>query len=86
MKKRAVNALIWMLIILVVGSVFLFIIPEFKKEFDDWGSELPTSIHVVISISDFLSRYWYAFIPPTFLCLGAYVIVPTLVRKPEHPQ
>lgn len=80
LKRRAVIAAIWLAIFLIVGGVFLFIIPEWKELFLELGTDLPKWIVVVIKTSDFVSKYWYAFIPPIFTALLAYVVVPALVR------
>lgn len=83
-KKRFANAMVGLAIVLIVGGVLVFTIPRFKALWADLGSELPTWITVVVVISDFVSKYWYAIFPPIWTALAAYVVVPALVRKPEH--
>ena len=43
----------------VVGSfMFFYIIPQFKKIFDDFGTELPGLTAAMIAVSDFGINYW----------------------------
>ena len=64
LKKRVQGAMIYPVAVLmvaglIVGGIMYFIIPKFKKIFDDFGSKLPAITEVLISASDFIVNYWY---------------------------
>ena len=44
---------------LIVGFIMYYIIPKFKKIFDDFGTELPGMTVALINISDIVVHYWY---------------------------
>lgn len=44
---------------LIVGFIMYYIIPKFKKIFDDFGTELPGITVVLIKCSDSVVNYWY---------------------------
>ena len=44
---------------LIVGFIMYYIIPKFKKIFDDFGTELPGMTVLLISISNAVVNYWY---------------------------
>ena len=44
---------------LIVGFIMYYIIPKFKKIFDDFGTELPTMTVLLINISNAVVNYWY---------------------------
>ncbi len=44
---------------LIVGFIMYYIIPKFKKIFDDFGTELPGITVVLIKCSDNVVNYWY---------------------------
>ncbi len=44
---------------LIVGFIMYYIIPKFKKIFDDFGTELPGMTVALINISDVVVNYWY---------------------------
>jgi type IV pilus assembly protein PilC len=44
---------------LIVGFIMYYIIPKFKKIFDDFGTELPDMTVLLIGISDNVVNYWY---------------------------
>lgn len=44
---------------LIVGFIMYYIIPKFKKIFDDFGTELPGMTVMLIGISDAVVSYWY---------------------------
>jgi type IV pilus assembly protein PilC len=44
---------------LIVGFIMYFIIPKFKKIFEDFGTELPGMTVLLITMSDVIVRYFY---------------------------
>jgi len=51
---------------LIVGFVMYYIIPEFKKIFDDFGTELPQPTILLIKISDTVINFWLVLGLPLF--------------------
>jgi type IV pilus assembly protein PilC len=44
---------------LIVGFIMYYIIPKFKKIFEDFGTELPGMTVMLIGFSDAVVNYWY---------------------------
>ena len=64
LKKRVQGAMIYpsavmLVATLIVSGIMIFIIPKFKKIFDDFGSTLPLMTQVLIDASAFMANYWY---------------------------
>jgi type IV pilus assembly protein PilC len=70
---------------LIVGFIMYWIIPKFKRIFDDFGTELPQMTVILINASDAVVNYWYLgpVIPLAFWLmikivkknkLGAYIV------------
>lgn len=51
---------------LIVSFVMYYIIPKFKKIFDDFGTELPQITILLIQISDAIVNFWFLFGLPLF--------------------
>ena len=49
---------------LIVGFLMYYIMPKFKKIFDDFGTELPGITIGLIQLSDMGINYWYIFLLP----------------------
>lgn len=54
----------------IVTFIMVFIIPKFKKIFEDFGMELPDITVSLIGFSDWLSNYWFLIILPGFTMLA----------------
>lgn len=54
----------------VVGFIMIFIIPKFKKIFQDFGTELPNITVELILMSDWMLGYWYLIILPALTVVG----------------
>lgn len=63
---------------LIVGFVMYYIIPKFKKIFEDFNTELPSVTIGLITVSDSFVNYWYLFSPPLVLISAAAAAVGTL--------
>ncbi len=48
----------------IVGFIMMFIIPKFKRIFDDFGTELPAMTNSLIQFSDWFINYWYLLVLP----------------------
>jgi type IV pilus assembly protein PilC len=64
LKRKVKGALVYPIVVVLVAVgiltfIMLKIVPQFKKIFDDFGSELPPMTQVLIDISNFTANYWY---------------------------
>lgn len=64
LKRKVQGAMIYPVAVitvatLIVGFIMYYIIPKFKKIFDDFGTELPGITEVLIGLSDSVVNYWY---------------------------
>ena len=60
--------------VLILGFLMYFIVPKFKRIFDDFGTELPGMTVALIHGSDAVVNYWYLASPILFLTGGAVVV------------
>lgn len=58
---------------LVVSFIMVYIIPKFKKIFEDFGVELPRMTMWLIDVSDAAVSLWFLAMPLYFLTLGGVV-------------
>jgi type IV pilus assembly protein PilC len=77
----------------IVGFIMVYIIPKFKKIFEDFGIELPKITIALIDTSDFIMNYWYVILlSPVVLWLtikvikknktGAYIVDKIFLKLP----
>jgi type IV pilus assembly protein PilC len=64
-KGKIKSAMFYPLSIIVVAFlittvIMIFVIPAFKDLFSSFGADLPTPTLVVMAISDYFVKYWYA--------------------------
>lgn len=64
-KGKIKSALVYPVSIIVVAFIItavimIFVIPAFKELFSGFGADLPTPTLVVMAISDFFVKYWWA--------------------------
>jgi type IV pilus assembly protein PilC len=64
-KSKIKSALFYPMAIIVVAFVItavimIFVIPAFKQVFSSFGADLPAPTLIVMAISDFFVKYWYA--------------------------
>ncbi|MFY9253254.1 MAG: type II secretion system F family protein [Fuerstiella sp.] len=82
LKRKITGAMIYPCAVItvavgIVSFIMMFIIPKFKKIFDDFGTELPAMTNMLIGFSDWMVQYWYMlFIGP----IGFYLFI-KIVRK-----
>ena len=60
--------------VLILGFLMYWIIPKFKKIFDDFGTELPGMTVALIGASNAFVNYWYLAAPVIYVA-GASVVV-----------
>jgi len=64
LKRKVKGALVYPIVVVLVAVgiltfIMLKIVPQFKKIFDDFGSELPPMTQLLIDISNFIANYWF---------------------------
>ncbi len=64
LRRKVKGALIYPIVVVMVavgilGFIMIKIVPQFKKIFADFGSELPPMTQLLIDISNFTVGYWY---------------------------
>jgi type IV pilus assembly protein PilC len=64
LKRKVKGALIYPIVVVLVAVgilafIMIKIVPQFKKIFDDFGSELPPMTQLLIDISNATVNYWY---------------------------
>jgi MSHA biogenesis protein MshG len=67
-------------IFVAIGVMNVFVIPTFRKVFDQFGAELPLATRVLIGTSDFIVNYWFYII--IFFLLAAVAWVQYLKTEP----
>lgn len=82
LKRKITGAMIYPCAVItvavgIVSFIMMFIIPKFKKIFEDFGTDLPAMTQMLISFSDWMLKYWYMlFIGPI-----AFFLFVKIVRK-----
>ena len=70
-----------------VGSFFLiFIVPQFKRRWDNAGARLPLSKELLIRVSDFLAQWFYVVLPMVFAAAVLFVVAPMLRSRSASPD
>jgi type IV pilus assembly protein PilC len=64
LKKKVIGALIYPIVVTIVAvgilaGIMTFVIPAFKKMFDETGIVLPPITQLLIDISNFVANYWF---------------------------
>ncbi len=64
LKRKVKGALIYPIVVVcvavgILAFIMIKIVPQFKKIFDDFGSELPPMTMTLINISNWTVEYWY---------------------------
>jgi type IV pilus assembly protein PilC len=83
-KNKIKSALIYPIAVLVVAFVvvaviMIFVIPAFKEVFTSFGADLPAPTLVVIALSEFFVKYWWAIFG--FLGGGVYFFLESWKRS-----
>ena len=82
LKRQVQGAMIYPVAVVtvalaIVGFIMYYIIPKFKKIFEDFGTELPPMTLALINTSDFVVNYFYLFPAIPF----AFWLLIKIVRK-----
>ena len=64
LKRKVKGAMVYPIVVVSVAVgiltfIMLKIVPQFKKIFDDFGSELPAMTQILIDLSNWIATYWY---------------------------
>jgi type IV pilus assembly protein PilC len=64
LKRKVKGAMVYPAVVVTVAVgilvfIMMKIVPQFKKIFDDFGSELPPMTQILIDISNWVVNYWY---------------------------
>ncbi|MFN8706722.1 MAG: type II secretion system F family protein, partial [Planctomyces sp.] len=80
LKRKITGAMIYPAAVItvavgIVSFIMIFLIPKFKKIFEDFGVELPTMTVMLISMSDWMMKYWYfMFVAPITVWLFLKIV------------
>lgn len=92
LKKKIKKALTYPIAVLVVAFVvtvilLVFVVPQFEALFSDFGGDLPGMTKMVISMSEFMQKWWYIIAGGVFgIVMGLKQVLkrsPALARKME---
>jgi len=87
LQKKIRGAMIYpsviIIVMIAVGIImFIFVVPGITETFKELNTELPFSTKVIITLSDFLTIYWYyAIIIVLVFILGIYYFLRTVMGK-----
>jgi type IV pilus assembly protein PilC len=64
LKRKVKGAMVYPIVVVsvavgILSFIMMKIVPQFKKIFDDFGSELPPMTQILIDISNWVVNYWY---------------------------
>ena len=64
LKRKVKGAMVYPIVVVMVAVgilafIMIKIVPQFKKIFDDFGSELPPMTQTLINVSNLTANYWY---------------------------
>jgi len=84
LKRKVKGALVYPIVVVLVAVgilafIMIKIVPQFKKIFDDFGSELPPMTQTLIDISNFTVDYWYLL---PLVPIGAVLIIKAIKLIP----
>jgi type IV pilus assembly protein PilC len=55
------------LVILIMGAMLLFVVPQFKGIYEQLGGQLPLPTRVLLVLSDAFKKFWWMFLVLTFV-------------------
>ncbi|RME84789.1 MAG: type II secretion system F family protein [Planctomycetota bacterium] len=81
LKKKVVGAMIYpiaviTIAVLILSGIMVFVIPSFKKMFDEQGVKLPAITQLLLSISEIVKKWWLVLLVgiPTFF-IATYKLI-----------
>ncbi|MCB9891240.1 MAG: type II secretion system F family protein, partial [Planctomycetes bacterium] len=79
-KEKARGAMVYPAVVcfvaaIVLGVVFVFVIPNFRQIFDSFGITLPASTQFLVNFSDWLSTYKWLILLVILVVWGTFVLL-----------
>jgi type IV pilus assembly protein PilC len=65
---------------LIVGALLKFVVPIFANMFTSMGAALPMPTQIVISLSNFVGRFWWVFF---VAAIAVFFVIKYIRRQPE---
>ena len=59
--------------ILVCGILLVFVVPQFREAFQNYGADLPAFTELVFGLSAFMVRWWWAFALGAAAAIGGFI-------------
>ena len=64
LKRKVIGALVYPIVVVLFASgiltgIMIFIVPEFRKIFEEFGAELPGMTQLLIGVSNWLADWWF---------------------------
>ena len=76
-KAMFYPAMVVAVALLVSAILLVFVVPQFKEVFANFGAELPAFTLMVIKLSEFMVKWWL----PIFLTIGGAVVAFIMIKK-----
>ncbi|MBN2711260.1 MAG: type II secretion system F family protein [Planctomycetes bacterium] len=78
LKKQIIGALIYPAAVITIAGgilalIIAFIVPKFRKMFEEMKIPLPSITQALMTMADFLVNYWYIAILSPFIAIGSFV-------------
>ncbi len=85
LKRKVKGALIYPIAVVIIAALIMalimtFIVPTFKKMFEEFELKLPAPTVLLIAMSDYVVKYWFLLLLIPF----CYWLMAKLVRKFRH--
>jgi type IV pilus assembly protein PilC len=86
MKAKVKKAMMYPIMVIVAAIVvsvimLIWVIPQFKEVFSNFGADLPAFTLMVINLSEWLQAYWWQ--PLLILIIGGYAFIMAKQRSPK---
>lgn len=77
LKRKIIGAMVYPIVVIMVAVsilsfILIYIIPKFKKIFNDFGMKLPAITELLLDISDFVQHNWYVF---PLIAIGIWLFI-----------
>lgn len=77
LKAKVKSALMYPIVVMIIAVgitwfLLVFIIPKFEEMFSSFGQELPLPTKILLGLSRFLIKFWYAYVPIPFILFAVF--------------
>jgi type IV pilus assembly protein PilC len=88
LKRKIVGAMVYPIVVILVAVciltfILVYIIPKFKKIFEDFGMELPQITQILLDVSDFAKDYFWV-LPLIVLAWWLFIKLLKLFRRGRY--